>query len=143
MLWAFGSVRSFSAPNQDVLGNLLSFNLGGAASALACLLALPASAVGAVPGAAAWQATLPALAALALLFVLPSTLLLVWATQQLPAPRVGILMMTEIIAGTVTAALLANEPFGARQMAGSLLIVAAGILDVSSRVPSKPPPSVP
>ena len=137
LMWAYGSVRSYTAADASFTGNLLSFNIGGAASALACILLLPPAAGTAVPDLTAWQTALPGLVALGLLFVLPSTLILVWATQRLPAPRVGILMMTEIIAGTVTAALLAGEPFGATQAAGSLLIVAAGVLEVTSRVPAK------
>ena len=76
---------------------------------------------------------MPALAVLSLVFVLPSNYLVIWATQKLPAPRVGILLMTEVVAGTVSAALLAGEPFGARQVSGSLLIVAAGVFEVMGR----------
>ncbi len=137
ILWAVGSMRSYSATGTGMLSNVLSFNLGGAVTSLACVLLLPVTAGSAVPTLAAWQATLPALIALGLLFVLPSTLILVWATQHLPAPRVGILMMTEIVAGTVTAALLAGEPFGWRQIFGTLVIIGAGVLEVSSRIPLK------
>ena len=137
VLWAVGSVRSYTTAEPGMLNNLLSFNLGGAVSSLACAMILPASAGSAIPTLAAWAATLPALIALGLLFVLPSALILVWGTQNLPAPRVGILMMTEVIAGTLTAAAFANEPFGPRQIAGCLLIVAAGVLEVLSRVPPR------
>jgi drug/metabolite transporter (DMT)-like permease len=137
VMWAYGSVRSYTAHEPSFAGSLLSFNIGGAASALACIAILPAAAGTAAPTLAAWQTTLPGLVALGLLFVLPSTLVLVWATQRLPAPRVGILMMTEIVAGTITAALFAGEPFGPVQVAGSLLILLAGVLEVASRVPSK------
>ncbi len=140
ILWALGSVRSYTTTEPGMLNNLLSFNLGGTASSLVCVVVLPAAAGSSVPTLAAWQATLPALIALGLLFVLPSALILVWGTQNLPAPRVGILMMTEVIAGTLTAAALANEPFGPRQMTGCLLIVAAGVLEVLSRVPSRSQP---
>ncbi len=137
VIWAYGSIRSYSSSDQSILGNVLAFNLGAAATAGLALLVLPVSAAGAMPTIAIWQATLPFLAMLALLFVLPSTFILVWGTQRLPAPRVGILLMTEIVAGTLTAALLANEPFGPQQIAGALLILAAGVIEVLSRVPAK------
>jgi drug/metabolite transporter (DMT)-like permease len=65
--------------------------------------------------------------------VLPSSLLIIWATAELPAPRVGILLMTEVVAGTLSAAVLSGEPFGPPQAIGSLLIVGAGICDVLGR----------
>ncbi len=141
LMWAYGSVRSYSAAEPSFVGNLVSFNLGGAASTLICILLLPTAAGTAFPTLAAWQTIAPQLLALGLLFVLPSTLLLVWATQRLPAPRIGILLMTEIVSGTLSAALLANEPFGGRQLAGSLLIVAAGVIEITNRESTKLQPS--
>ena len=135
IVWAYGSLRSYSSPDAGILGSVLSFNIGATLSASALILLLPASAAGAWPSLAVWQATLPGLAVLALLLVLPSTVALVWATQRLPAPRVGILLMTEIVAGTLSAALFANEPFGPRQIFGSMLIIAAGTVEVLGRAP--------
>ncbi len=42
---------------------------------------------------------------------------------------VGLLFMTEISVGTVTAALWAGEPFGAREVIGILLISGAGLAE--------------
>ncbi len=42
---------------------------------------------------------------------------------------VGILFMTEISVGSVTAALWAGEPFGGREIAGILLISSAGVAE--------------
>lgn len=52
-----------------------------------------------------------------------------WATQQLEPPRVGILLMSEVVAGTVSAALFADEPFGVVMTLGAMLVVAAGVLE--------------
>jgi drug/metabolite transporter (DMT)-like permease len=132
-MWAYGSLRSQARPGRSFLSNILSFNIGSVATAAGLIVLLPAAARGAVPESGVWTTTLPVLLALALVFVLPTTAALVWATQQLPAPRIGILMMTEVVAGTLSAAIFAGEPFGVRQAAGSLLIIIAGLLEVLGR----------
>lgn len=53
----------------------------------------------------------------------------IWATQRLEPPRVGILLMSEVVAGTVSAALFAHEPFGAVMAVGAMFVVGAGILE--------------
>ena len=41
----------------------------------------------------------------------------------------SLLMMTEIIFGSITAALFANEPFGLREITGVLLIASASLVE--------------
>ncbi|HJL53422.1 MAG TPA: hypothetical protein QF695_12400, partial [Arenicellales bacterium] len=43
---------------------------------------------------------------------------------------VGVLFMTEISVGAISAALLTNEPFGTREILGVILITAAGLTEV-------------
>lgn len=52
-----------------------------------------------------------------------------WGTPKLDPGIVGLLFMTEISVGSITAALWANEPFGLREILGILLITGAGILE--------------
>lgn len=52
-----------------------------------------------------------------------------WATRELEPPRVGILLMSEVVVGTLSAAMFANEPFGLIMTIGAMLVVAAGILE--------------
>ena len=52
-----------------------------------------------------------------------------WGAPKLSPALVGILLMTEIVAGTVSAALWAGEPFGWREAAGIGLIALAGSLE--------------
>lgn len=133
MIWAYGSVRSYSGNAAGITGNVVAFNAGALAASLALIVLLPVAAAGALPDAATLLATLPVLVLLSLVFVLPTNVVMVWATQRLPAPRVGILLMTEVVAGTFSAALLAGETFGWRQIFGSALIIAAGMLEVMGR----------
>jgi len=51
------------------------------------------------------------------------------ATQRLEPTRVGILLMSEVIAGAGSAALLADEPFGPLVATGAVFVVAAGLIE--------------
>ncbi len=55
---------------------------------------------------------------------------LMWATPRLEPARVGILLMTEVVVGAVSAALLAGETLGPIEIAGGALVLAAGLLEV-------------
>jgi drug/metabolite transporter (DMT)-like permease len=70
-----------------------------------------------------------------LLIVLPGVAAAVYGATKLNPGTVGLLFMTEISVGTVAAILWAGEPFGAREIAGVILITLAGIseplLDIS------------
>lgn len=82
-----------------------------------------ASAGGAVsPGAAD---ALPWLLAFSLLWMLPVVWLTVFAAARLEPGRFAILLMFEIVVGIASATLLANEPLGAREIAGALLVLSA------------------
>jgi drug/metabolite transporter (DMT)-like permease len=63
---------------------------------------------------------------------------LMWATARLDPARVGILMMTEVIVGAASAAILANEHLERLEIVGGLLVVCAGVLEVwpTRRAPS-------
>jgi drug/metabolite transporter (DMT)-like permease len=101
---------------------LVSFG-SAALLSLALLLVLPAEA-GAVDAAVlAWAA----LAALA--WLLPVTWLLLWGARFLEPGRVSLLLRFEVAVAALSAALLAGEPFGLREAAGCLLILAAGALE--------------
>ena len=68
-----------------------------------------------------------ALAALA--WLLPVTWLLLWGARFLEPGRVSLLLLLEVAVAAISAALLAGEPFGPREAAGCLLILAAGTLE--------------
>ena len=59
-----------------------------------------------------------------------SMMSLLWATPRLEPARVGILLMTEVIVGTITGVALAREPIGLFEILGGLLVLSAGILEV-------------
>jgi drug/metabolite transporter (DMT)-like permease len=55
---------------------------------------------------------------------------LMWATPHLEPARVGILLMTEVIVGTVSAAILAHEHVTRFEIISGALVVLAGIFEV-------------
>jgi drug/metabolite transporter (DMT)-like permease len=63
----------------------------------------------------------------ALLVLIPAAFATMFGPTQLNPGIVGLLFMTEISVGTVTAALFANEPFGQAEVIGVVLITLAGI----------------
>lgn len=52
-----------------------------------------------------------------------------WATREMEPARVGILLMSEVIVGALSAALFAGERFGLLMGMGTALVVAAGFLE--------------
>ncbi len=55
---------------------------------------------------------------------------LLWAAPRLDPARVGILLMAEVLVGTLSAALLAGEHLGRFEIIGGALVLCAGILEV-------------
>jgi drug/metabolite transporter (DMT)-like permease len=90
---------------------------------LALLLAAPHGGASVDAVVLAWTA----LAALA--WLLPVTWLLLWGARFLEPGRVSLLLLLEVAVAAISAALLAGEPFGAREALGCLLILAAGALE--------------
>jgi drug/metabolite transporter (DMT)-like permease len=62
--------------------------------------------------------------------MLPMTFLTIWPTTLLSPGRVGMLLMADVVAGVISAAILTDEAFGYRELTGTLLIVSAGIVEV-------------
>jgi drug/metabolite transporter (DMT)-like permease len=79
-----------------------------------------------------WGAALPSLPwwmILMLIAIVSGPVTSIWGAKYLSPGVVGLLFMTEISVGAVTAALWSGEPFGWREVAGILLISSAGILE--------------
>jgi len=55
---------------------------------------------------------------------------LMWATVRLDPARVGILLMTEVVFGAMTAAIFAGESLSASEMIGGALVILCGLLEV-------------
>ncbi len=72
---------------------------------------------------------LPVLLMFMVLLVIPGTYASLWGPKFLNPGVVGLLFMTEIVVGAISAALLAGEPFGVREAVGVVLIAGASLLE--------------
>ena len=68
--------------------------------------------------------------AIVAILMLPICYLTLWPAAVLSPGRVGMLLLGEVIVGVGSAAVLLDEPFGLREMAGTLLIISAGVVEV-------------
>jgi drug/metabolite transporter (DMT)-like permease len=80
-----------------------------------------------MPAATAVASALPAVAFLGIVFAIPSQFVLCWAAARLDPGRVSTLIMFDVLATTVSARILTEEPFGWNELIGCLAILAAGI----------------
>ena len=66
----------------------------------------------------------------AVLVVIPASFATVYGPMVLNPGVVGLLFMTEISVGTITAAILTDEPFAAPQLLGIFCVSVAGLLEI-------------
>ena len=83
----------------------------------------------AAPEGAEVIAAMPLAFATSVLFILPATWLVFWGAARLDPGRVAILLLLELVAAAIAAAILTQEPFGLREAAGCALILLAGIAE--------------
>ena len=82
-----------------------------------------------IPDFSSLLTVLPWFVLVALLLVFPAALTAFWGAPFLNPGVVGLLFMTELSVGAITAALWAGEPFGWRELIGVILITLAGLTE--------------
>jgi len=128
LLWSIASTGIHGHSRTRPAETNFVFCVGGLVAALALA---PLLAGAALPGITAPD-TLPALGWTLLIGVgwwALSLTAFVAATQVVEPARVGILLMSEVIVGTISAAVFAAEPFGPLVGVGTLLVISAGVLE--------------
>ena len=70
------------------------------------------------------------IALLSALYTLPMIFLTIWPATKLTPARVGLLLMSEVVVGLISAAAFTGEHFGLREFFGATLIVSAAFLEV-------------
>ncbi|MEQ8664820.1 MAG: DMT family transporter [Rhodospirillales bacterium] len=127
VVWAVGAVLMRETPNYHAVDLTWAFLFWSAVGAL--LMAFMPFAPP-PPTMENVVASLPWLAPATLVIVVPALFAVMWGAPKLNPGVVGLLFMTEITVGAVTAALWAGEPFGAREITGVVLISLAGVVEI-------------
>lgn len=83
-----------------------------------------------MPSGATLLNLMPWFVLLCVIFFIPTNAIITWAPTQLGTGLFSILILSEVVFGTVSAALWANEVFGVRELLGSVLILLAGLIEV-------------
>ncbi|MEQ8666662.1 MAG: DMT family transporter [Rhodospirillales bacterium] len=135
-VFAGGVARADAMKIDSVFPVLFAFFVYGSVVAIAQAAFFGVS-IGPVPSADAWFALLPWLALFCLVFFIPTMAMTAWAPQHVGTGLVSILFLAELLFGTVSAALWADEPFGWHEAVGSTLILLAGVLEVALPTPVK------
>lgn len=128
LCWSVASVKLFQDGARLVLEKVITFVIFALVTSLLLVLWQQGD-LGGSPGIVSLRAGWYWIALIAV-FMLPITWLTIWPATLLSPGRVGMLLLTEVLVGVSSAALLLDEPFGMREMAGSLLIIAAGMVEV-------------
>ncbi len=131
MAWAIAAVRLRQSDEYaaiDLTNGFFGWSM--LVSLAACLVLMPnaAPSVAQITSVLYWN--LP----IVLILVIPGAFASLWGPKFLNPGLVGLLFMTEIIFGSISAALFAGEPFGSREISGVLLIASASLLEPVSDV---------
>ncbi|WP_435105693.1 DMT family transporter [Arhodomonas sp. AD133] len=135
LLWAIATTGIRFRPAVQPGRSAFVFALGasiGAAALAPMLEPLPSLSAGSIAPALAWT-----------LFTGSvwwglSVACLMWAAARLEPARVGILLMTEVLVGLVSAAVIAGELLRPLEVAGGALVLFAGVLEVWPMGRSRP-----
>lgn len=81
-----------------------------------------------VPAPATIVGSLP-LVGLCLFWLVPLNAMIMWGIGRLDPGRVNVLLLLEVVTAALSAAILTDEPFGWREVAGCILIIGAGAIE--------------
>ena len=124
--WAVTVVRIRKYESESATDMTIGFFFWCAVMALTiCLVLAPTNA----PSFGQMQPTLVWLFPFMAIIVIPGAFASLWGPKFVSPGLASLLMMTEIIFGSITAALFANEPFGLREITGVMLIASASLVE--------------
>ncbi len=129
MCWSLGSFRLFQGGKSYIFEKTFSF-VFWAVVVGAALAVLPLGIESDSPRLEQIQSVWIWIAGVTL-FLIPASWMIIWPATVLSPARIGILFMAEAIAGITSAALLTDEPFGTREIAGTLLVIGAAIVEIA------------
>lgn len=127
-LWSVASILLRADKKNHALDLLIQNFIWSAVVAAALLFALGPGVAGSPPFAT-YAAQLPWLVPAIIIVVMTGVYASMWGTPKLNPGLVGLLFMTEISVGAVTAAIWSGDPFGWREVIGIVLISSAGMME--------------
>lgn len=127
-LWSVAAILLRADRKSAAIDLVVQNFLWSAAIAIALLLAFGPG-LSTAPPLGVYLAQLPWLVPTILAVVMTGVYASMWGTPKLNPGLVGLLFMTEISVGCITAALWSGDPFGWREVIGILLISAAGMME--------------
>ena len=126
--FACGTMRIRQGKTTSAFEQLFSFFVYGGILAFALAIS-PLPEMGHAPELSVISDLLGWLLLMAALFLIPAMWGLLWGSTLLNPGKLGILLQMEAIVGIGSAALLAGEPFGSRELLGTILVVGAALVD--------------
>jgi drug/metabolite transporter (DMT)-like permease len=127
LIWAFATAGMRQRSDLAPVPSAFLFALGAGVTAL-----VAAPLLGPLPQIAAADLTAMALTILATagFWWVLSIAALMWASLRLDPARLGILLMVEVVVGAATAAAFAREGLSPPEIAGGVLVILSGVLEV-------------
>ena len=86
--------------------------------------------LGDAPSINSWISMMPWLILIAILFHIPTNIVILGAPSRIGAGIFSIIILFEIVVGSFSAAILTNELFGWREIVGSSFIILAGLTEI-------------
>ena len=86
--------------------------------------------LGPAPSLDSWIQMIPWLILIAILFHIPTNVVILGAPSRIGASLFSIIILFEIVVGSISAALLTEELFGWREGVGSAMIILAGLSEI-------------
>jgi len=126
--WAFGMVYVQRTRDTRMMDLALPVFVCFAIT-FAMVTMLPGGRSWAFPVIESWPIALLWVALIAVLWHIPAILLTLFGATEVEPGRVAILLMMEVVIGVGSAALLSGDPFGTREIIGTVCVMCASVTD--------------
>jgi drug/metabolite transporter (DMT)-like permease len=131
-LWALSTSLTSRDHGKNSWARLLQFSIAGLLSTVVLAFVLSGMAPKILTATASTNLYFWAVVIGFVLFTIPN-MLVIWGTTRLSSTRIGVLLMMEVVVGTIAIGFLSAQPLASLQIVGAIMIFATGIVEVISR----------